>query len=352
MKRKIKVVTWGLGSMGSGIAKMILGKKGFTIVGAVDLDPNKVGKKLYEVLGVEANEDNSSIVTNNVEEVIKKGFADVCIIATASFTKVVFPQIKIAAEAGMNVVTTAEEMSYPRALDPELSDEMDRVAKENNVSILGTGVNPGFIMDLMVIALTGICETVDSINVARINDLACFGKAVMIEQGIGLKPKEFIEGVKNNTVAGHVGFIQSFGMFEEAFNVKFNDVTQEKEPILTSVPRSTDIVSVKPGEVAGCRQLGYANLRDKEFIRMEHPQQIRPELEEVATGDYITINGKPNLNLQIKPEIPGGIATIAICVNMIPHIINAASGLKTMLDLPIPRAIIGDVRDLVEDKKY
>ncbi|KZL90747.1 2,4-diaminopentanoate dehydrogenase [Clostridium magnum] len=352
MKRKVKVVIWGLGSMGSGIAKMILSKKGFTIIGAIDLDPNKVGKKLYEVLGVVENEDSSCIVTYNFKEFIKTDFADVCMIATASFTKVVFPQIKVAAEAGMNVVTTAEEMSYPRALDSELSDEMDRIAKENNVSILGTGVNPGFIMDLMVIALTGVCDTVEGINVARINDLACFGKAVMTEQGIGLKPKEFIEGVKNNTIAGHVGFIQSFGMFEEAFKIKFNGVIQEKEPILTSVPRSTDIVSIEPGEVAGCRQLGYAKLDGKEFITMEHPQQIRPEAETVKTGDYITINGTPNINLSIQPEIPGGIATIAICVNMIPHVINATSGLKTMLDLPIPRAIIGDVRDLVEDNNY
>lgn len=349
MKRKIRVVVWGLGSMGSGIAKMVLSKKGFTIVGAIDMDPKKAGKKLYEILGVPANEDNSCVITKNAEDVIKKGFADVCLLATASFTKVVFPYIKMAAEAGMNIVTTAEEMSYPRALDPELSDEMDKIAKKNKVSILGTGVNPGFIMDLVVIMLTGVCDTVESFNVKRINDLACFGKAVMVEQGIGLKPEEFVQGVKNDTIAGHVGFLQSFGMFEEAFGIKLKNIRQEKEPILTKVPRATDIVSVKAGDVAGCRQLGYADLDNKTFITMEHPQQIRPELENIETGDYITVNGTPNLNLQIKPEIPGGIATIAICVNMVPLVINSEPGLKTMLDLPIPRAIIGDVRDLVKD---
>lgn len=351
MKNKIKVVIWGLGSMGSGIAKMVLSKKGFQIAGAIDMDPKKVGKKLYEVLGAEPNEDNSCIVTKNADDVIKKGFAEVCLIATASYTKIVFPMIKKAAEAGMDVVTTAEEMSYPKALDPELSDKMDKIAKENHVSILGTGVNPGFIMDLVVIMLTGVCNTVDNLKVTRINDLGCFGKAVMDEQGIGMKPQEFKDGVKNNTVAGHIGFLQSFGMFEEAFNVKFNNVRQEKEPIITNVPRSTDIVSVKPGDVAGCRQLGYANLGDKVFVTMEHPQQIKPELENVNTGDYIKISGVPNLNLEIKPEIPGGIATIAICVNMIPLVMNSEPGLKTMLDLPVPRAIIGDVRDLVKDRK-
>ena len=347
MKNKVRVVIWGLGVMGSGIAKMVLSKKGFTIVGAIDIDPNKLGKKIYEVLGLEATEDNSCIITDNAEEIIKKGYGDVCIIATASSTKAVFPLIKLSAEAGMDIVTTAEEMSYPRALDPGLAYEMDKLAKENGISILGTGVNPGFIMDLVVIMLTGVCDEVDSLEVTRINDLSCFGRTVMEEQGIGLKVSDFVRGVEEDTITGHVGFRQSFGMFEEAFNIKLNDIREVKEPIVTNVPRSTDLVSVEAGDVAGCRHLGYANLGDKTFITMEHPQQIKPELENIETGDYITVNGIPKLEMQIKPEIPGGIATIAICVNMIPLVMNSEPGLKTMLDLPLPRAIIGDVRDLV-----
>lgn len=347
MNNKVRVVICGLGSMGSGIARMILNKRGFQIVGAIDMDTDKVGKRLYEVLNIDHDEENSVIITKDYSKILKKNFADVFLLATSSFTKTVFPFIKLAAEAGMNVVTTAEEMSFPKALDKELSEEMDRIAKENNVSILGTGVNPGFIMDYVVIMLTGVCESVESINVSRINDLSCFGRAVMMEQGIGLKKEDFIKGVKDNTIAGHVGFIQSFGMMEEAFNIKFDKVTQEKEPIISSIQRSTSIASVEPGHVAGCRQLGHGYWGNKIFVDMEHPQQIRPDLESIDTGDYINIKGDPNLNVQIKPEIPGGIATVAICVNMIPHVINSSPGLKTMLDLPIPRAILGDVRELI-----
>ena len=348
MKNKVRVIVWGLGLMGGGAAKMILGKKGFTITGAIDMDPNKVGKKLYEVLGLDKNEDNDVVICKDATEVIKEGAADIVLIATASFTKVVFPQIIMAAEKGINVVTTAEEMSYPVALDPELSAEMDRVAREHNVAILGTGINPGFVMDLLVIALTGVCEDVNSIKVSRVNDLACFGRAVMVEQGIGLTKEQFIKGVEDDSVAGHVGFIQSFGMFEQAFNMKFDRIEQTKEPIITTIPRSTDLVSVAAGDVAGCKQKGYAYVGDKLFVEMEHPQQIHPQMENVDTGDYINIEGTPNINLQIKPEIPGGIGTIAICVNMIPHVLNAAPGLKTMLDLPVPMAILGDVRDLIK----
>ena len=188
---EVRIISWGLGSMGSGIAKMIMGKKGMRLVGAIDLDPDKVGKKLYEVLETEPNGYNEIIVTNNPQDVIKKGEADIVMLATSSFTKKVFPMIKMSVEAGMSVITTAEEMSYPRASNPELSEMMDELATQNNVSILGTGINPGFIMDLYVIALTGVCEEVEKIKVSRINDLSPFGKAVMEEQGIGLSPEDF-----------------------------------------------------------------------------------------------------------------------------------------------------------------
>lgn len=348
MKENVKVILWGLGLMGQGMAKMICKKRGFSIVGAIDLDPSKVGKKLYELLEVERTENNDVVILDNPEEVIKEKAADVVLIATASFTKAVYPQIKFAAEKGINVITTAEEMSYPKALDPELSEDMDRIAKENGVSILGTGINPGFVMDYLVLALTGVCEDVENIRVSRINDLACFGKAVMEEQGIGLTKEEFVEGVENDSIAGHVGFIQSFGMFEEAFNLKFDKIAQTKEPIMANVERVTPLVSVKPGYVAGCKQMGYGYVNGELFVEMEHPQQVRPEMENLSTGDYITIKGTPEINLKNTPEIAGGVGTYAICVNMIPHVINSTPGLKTMLDLPIPVAILGDVRELIK----
>lgn len=93
---------------------------------------------------------------------------------------------------------------------------------------------------------------------------------------------------------------------------------------------------------------GYGTIEGELKIEMIHPQQVEPQLEGIHTGDYISIKGTPNINMAIKPEIPGGIGTIAMCVNMIPHVINARPGLKTMIDLPIPRAIMGDMRDLIE----
>jgi len=214
--------------------------------------------------------------------------------------------------------------------------------------ILGTGINPGFIMDYLVIVLTGVCEEITSLKISRINNLAPFGKKVMKEQGIGLKPEEFYKRVKDRTIEGHVGFIKSFGMFEEAFQIKLNKIEQKIEPIVTKEPRTTKLVSVKSGEVAGCKQQGFGYKNDQLFIKLEHPQQIIPEAENVETGDYILFEGVPNITLQIKPEIPGGIGTISLCINMIPHVLNASPGLKTLLDLPVPRAILRDVRELIK----
>jgi 2,4-diaminopentanoate dehydrogenase len=348
MRDKVNVILWGLGFMGQGMGKMILKKQGFKIVGAIDIDPNKVGKKLYDVLGVDKTEDNDVVIAGDPDEIIKEGAADIVMIATASFTKVVYPQIMKIVKNGINVITTAEEMSYPKALDPDLAKNMDKAAKEHNAVILGTGINPGFVMDYLVIALTGVCEEVDRIKVSRVNDLACFGKAVMEEQGIGLTKEQFVKGVEEDTIAGHVGFIQSFGMFEEAFNMKFDRIKQTKEPIITNVARATDLVDVNAGDVAGCKQMGYGYVGDEVFVEMAHPQQVKPEMENQGTGDYITIEGTPSINLANTPEIAGGIGTYAICVNMIPHVLNAAPGLKTMLDLPIPAAIMGDVRELIK----
>lgn len=344
----VKVIIWGFGAMGSGMAEMLLKKKGVEVVGVCDRNEARVNKSMYEVLGVERGDRPEVIIKENIEDVITEKCADVVLLATDSFTKNAFDKIKFCLEKKINVISTAEEMAYPMAQSPELSKEMDRIAKENGVTVLGTGINPGFIMDLLVIALTGACEEVQHIKASRINDLSPFGPAVMTEQGVGTTVDEFNKGVEDGTLAGHVGFPESINMIADAIGWEVSKIEQTKEPIISNVYRKTKYAEVQPGNVAGCRQMGYGYIGDELKIEMEHPQQILPEKEGVETGDYIWIKGTPNISMQIKPEIPGGIGTIAMCVNMIPHVINADPGLKTMLDLPVPRAIMGDMRELIK----
>jgi 4-hydroxy-tetrahydrodipicolinate reductase len=168
----------------------------------------------------------------------------------------------------------------------------------------------------------------------------------MEEQGVGITKEEFLAGVKNDTLSGHVGFPESVHMIADAIGWKVDKFEQQMDPIMTTVDRKSKYGFAKAGNVAGVNMRGQGYVNGEMKIDMKHPQQIEPEMEGTHTGDYIIIKGTPEVSMSIKPEVDGGLGTIAMCVNMIPHIINAAPGLKTMIDLPVPRAIMGDFRDL------
>jgi 2,4-diaminopentanoate dehydrogenase len=349
MRNNIKVAIWGFGAMGSGMAKMLLTKQGVDIVGVCDRHPDRVGKSMYEVLGAERGERPEVIINGNIEEVIAVGSCDVCLCATDSFTKNAFPRLKFVLEKKINVISTAEEMAYPQAQNPDLAAEIDRIAKENGVTVLGTGINPGLMMDLLVVCLTGCMTDVKHIEAKRVNSLSPFGHAVMEEQGVGITVEEFEKGVKDGTLAGHVGFAESVNMIADAIGWKVEKFEQQMKPIVTTVDRKAPYGFAAAGNVAGVNMTGQGWVDGEVKLDMIHPQQIEPEMEGTETGDYITIKGTPEVNMSIKPEVNGGLGTIAMCVNMIPHVINARAGLKTMIDLPVPRAIMGDMRTLIEE---
>ena len=347
--RNIRVAVWGFGAMGGGITKVLLQKTGVEITGVCDLHPNRVGKSIFDLLEVERGDRADVIVTSDIELALPEKSADVCILATDSFTKDVYPKLVKVLSHGINAISTAEEMSYPAAKEPELAREIDRVARAHGVTALGTGINPGLMMDLLAICLTGCMTRVDKVTCKRVNSLSPFGPLVMQEQGVGLTPEAFQEGVEKGELAGHVGFAESVGMISHALGWKIDEFSQQMAPILTEVDRKSPYGFASRGNVAGVNMTGQGYVEGRVMIDMIHPQQIEPELGGTHTGDYITLEGSPRVDMKIQPEVNGGIGTIAMCVNMIPHVINARPGLKTMIDLPVPHAIMGDMRDQVEE---
>lgn len=341
----VKTIIWGFGAMGQGIAEMLLKKKGVEIVGVCDLNPKIVGKEISSVLG----EGKSTVkISDNIDDVLEKN-ADVLFLATDSYTSKSYSKIVTALEAGVNVISTAEEMAYPFASEPELSKKINETAKKNNVTVLGTGINPGFVMDVLAISLSGAMTNVTGIEVKRVNSLSPFGKTVMEEQGVGISLNEFDERSNNHELAGHVGFKESVYMIADALGLELDDFQQQMKPIVTNVDRKSKFGEAKKGTLAGIDMSAQGRVKGKDFIVMNHPQQIEPEDEGINTGDYIILYGSPNIKMAITPEIEGGLGTIAVCVNMMPHVINASPGLKTMLDLPIPRAILGDIREKINE---
>ncbi|WP_423364437.1 2,4-diaminopentanoate dehydrogenase [Mycoplasma sp. P36-A1] len=343
----VKVIIWGFGAMGSGMASMLLKKKGVEIVGVCDAHPDRVGKDFKSVIN--ATSDHADVlISADIDSIVGKVDADVALIATDSFTAKAYDKIVKCLEAKLNVVSTAEEMAYPLANQPELAAKMDEIAKANGVSVLGTGINPGLIMDLLVLTLTGCMEEVDHITARRVNSLSPFGPAVMEEQGVGMPLDEFNEKNAKHELAGHVGFKESVNMIADGLGLKLENFEQQMKPIVTEVDRKSPYGFAAAGSLAGVNMTAQGTVDGKVMIDMQHPQQIEPQLGGVNTGDYIVLEGNPKVSMSITPEVDGGIGTIAMCVNMIPHTINATPGLKTMIDLPVPRAIMGDMRDLIK----
>ena len=344
--QNVKVIIWGFGAMGSGMAKMLLKKQGVDIVGAIDIG-EKIGKSMYEIIGVERG-DRTEVLVGTPREVIKERAADVVLCCTDSYVKNVFGKVKLVLENKMNVISTAEEMSYPKAQSPEYAKKLDEIAIHNGVSALGTGINPGLMMDLLVVTMTGCCESVEGIVSRRVNSLSPFGPTVMQGYGIGSTVDEFKDGVETGRLAVHVGLQESINMIADAIGWKVDKVTTSMNPIVTDIDRKSPHGFAAAGNVAGVAMKGYGYVDGEIKIEMDHPWQIEPEKVGIKTGDYVIIKGTPNINMVNSPEVPGGIGTIAMCVNMIPQIINARPGLRTMIDLPVPRAIMGDMRELID----
>jgi hypothetical protein len=330
----IKVAQWGTGEMGQGLLRFVLDRpKDLELVGTIVTNPTKVGKTVGELVG----RDCPVVMTADHEAVLAKK-PDVMLIATQSFLHEIDDQVVPSIEAGCDILCIAEKLAYPWASDPAWAERIDALAKKHAVSVLGTGVNPGFVLDALIILWTSALLRVDRIEAARVNDLSPFGPTVMKGQGVGTSVEEFTRGVADGTIVGHIGFPESIYLIAKAIGWQIDRIEETREPIVTHVLRSTPHVTVKPGDVAGCRQMGRGYSGDELKIELIHPQQIHPGMEGQDTGDYIKIYGDPDINMQNCPELPGGKGTIASTGNYIPLIGPAAAGMLTVIDMPLPRA--------------
>lgn len=328
---KVRVVQWGLGAMGCGITRLLMEREGIELVGAIS---HQDGQDAGEVAGL--GKKLGVTIRQDPEAVLGSVEADVLLMATHTFVKDVYPQIMAAVDKKMNVITTAEEMLYPQVRFPEETRRMDEAAKASGVSILGTGINPGFVLDTLILALTGPCFRVYKIFASRVNDLSPFGTTVMKWQGVGITAEEFEAGIKDGSIVGHVGFVESISMIADCLGWKLDEIREERFPKVSGVVRETPYITVQPGQTAGSTQIGYGIINGEKVITLEHPQEVRPELEGVQVKDVIRIEGEPKISLEIVPEIAGGLGTIAMLVNMIPHVLAAKPGVVTMKDLPLP----------------
>jgi 4-hydroxy-tetrahydrodipicolinate reductase len=340
MPRPVRVLVLGTGQMGSGIARLVAAKTGLELVGAFARRAERGGADLGEVLGISLHPALS--VSADLDESIRQAQPDVAIQATCSRLEDALGEINTLVRSGVRVISIAEQMAWPAAASPQRARDLHRLAHDNGAAVLGTGINPGFVLDLLIIALSGVCFDIRSIRARRVNDLSPYGPSVLQTQGVGLSPEAFRSGLEDGTVVGHFGFAESIHMIAAAVGWEIERVEETREPILSNVRRETSFVTVEPGQVAGCRHTAVAYRDGEVAISLTHPQQIHPGAEGLETGDYIEILGTPEVKLSGSPEIPGGQGTVALAVNMIPRVMAAAPGLYSMADLPVPAALLGD----------
>ncbi len=347
MPDALRVVVLGTGHMGCAISKLIRQKTGLELSGVYGRRPRPVPTDVGRAVGL--GEEIGIHVSNDLDRLLTSTKPHVAIHATCSHLRHAIGEVRTLLRHGVNVISIAEEMAYPVRASPQLAGEIHRLALAHDVTVLGAGINPGFVLDLLVILLTGVCHHVESIAARRVNDLSPYGPTVLRSQGVGLTEKDFADGVDDGSIVGHVGFPQSMAMIADALGWRIDRIEESRAPIVAKTRREAPGVTVEPGLTAGCLHTARAYRDEKPVITLVHPQQVQPEREGVRTGDYIDITGEPDVHFAGSPEIPGGTGTAALAVNMIPRVLDAGPGLKTMAELPVPAAIMGDARRLVGD---
>lgn len=325
----IRVLFYGLGPIGAAVARQVASRKGFQIVGAVDIDRAKIGLDLGQVIGLDKK--LRIRVTNDALGAIKAGKPDVAVLCTSSSLKKVMPQIEQVLGKKVAIVSTTEELSYPVGKNRALAKKIDALAKKAKVAVVGTGVNPGFAMDALPITLTGICERVDSIRVDRVQDARSRRLPFQQKIGSGLTKEQFAAKVKDGSVR-HVGLAESVQMIADSMGWKLDKVTDEIHPKIAETAVESELIAVDPGYVCGIIQDGIGYRKGKALVTLH----MEAYLGAPESFDAVTIEGNPRVTSKVAGGLHGDVATASITVNSIPKILRVAPGLRTMADMPIP----------------
>ena len=319
----------GLGPIGAAVARQLAVRKGFRIVAAVDIDPSKVGRDVGEI--AEIGKPVRVKITDNARKAARAAKPDIVVLCTSSSLKSVMPQVEELLKLRLPIVSTTEELAYPASRNRRLARQIDQMARKAKVAVLGTGVNPGFTMDALPIALTSVCEHVNRIEVRRVQDARVRRLPFQQKVGAGLTREQFEKQVALGSVR-HVGFAESIEMIADAMGWPLTRVTDEVRPWMAEEEVHSELLAVDPGYVAGISQEGIGYIGDEVKIHL----QLDAYMGAPESFDSVLIDGSPRIYSKIQGGIHGDIATASITVNSIPRVITAPPGLRTMRDMPLP----------------
>lgn len=326
----IHVIQLGAGALGRQVLQFLVNREGINVCGVVDLDPELIGRDI----GSLTDSSQAGIdVSASLQEALKKcdEKPDVAVITTVSSIEKLLPQVEQASEAGLHIVSTCEELIFPWKQHPEAAEKIDAICRNHGVACLGTGVNPGFLMDYLPAVFTSVAQHVESIQVERVQDASVRRVPFQQKIGAGLTHEEF-ENKKQDGSLRHVGLPESVDLIAHAMNWKLDENTETLEPVLAAGDISSGYKQIKKGAPSGVEQIGSGFTDGREVIRL----RFRAAVGEERSYDRITIKGIPNITTEIDGGLNGDTATCAITVNAIRSVIGCKPGLKTMLDVPVP----------------
>jgi hypothetical protein len=328
VKKKIRAIQYGVGPIGASIARLMRQKHAVEICGAIDTDPEKSGRDLGEVVGA-SDAPWGVKISADAKEVLEQA-ADVVIHSTSSSLPKVMDQLLACLEAESCVVSTCEELSYPYRTYPDLSAKLDAAAKDWGVALVGTGVNPGFVMDKLVVTLAAVSQHVEHAKALRIVDASKRRRPLQKKIGAGLTVEEFRAQVAAGVIK-HVGLPESVAMVADSLNLPVEEITETIEPVVATDRVQTEFLTVEPGQATGVHQIARGIGGGQELVYLELQMYVGAR----DPADTVELQGHPNISLVIPGGAHGDIATASVVVNSIPVILDAPAGLRTARDLPI-----------------
>jgi hypothetical protein len=327
VQKKIRVIQYGLGPIGIETAKLVTKKSAMEIVGAVDISKDLVGRDLGEILGLDKTLGVK--VTDNGKALFAKTRADVVLHTTGSRIRKIYPELEEIIQAGLNIISSSEELLFPLKENVELAKKVDNLAKEHKVTVLGTGVNPGFVMDALPLFLTVVCQDVKEIHMERIVDAGTRRYPLQKKVGAGMTTDAFYEKIGKKEL-GHVGLLESLYLVAEKLGMNFDNVIETIDPVVAVKAVKTQYFSLKPGDVAGIKHSVRGINKEEAIVTLDLRMFIGAE----DPHDSVHIVGTPEIKLRIEGGVAGDQATAAVLVNSVPVVVDARPGLATVKDLP------------------
>ncbi|MCX8193592.1 MAG: dihydrodipicolinate reductase [Nitrososphaeria archaeon] len=327
---KVKFAVYGIGPIGSLLARYGLERNWMELVAAFDIDPLKIGRDIGEVIGL--REKIGIIVEKDAREGLKKTRPDIVLHATGSYLDKIYKQIMDAVEIGADVISTCETLSYPYYRYPSLSQKLDDEAKKNDSTILGTGVNPGFLLDLLPAVMSSPCLKVEKIIARRILDASKRRESFRKKIGLGLEKSVFDEKIKNGELTAHVGYAESICLIADAIRLRLDSVEEHQEALIAEQKIEMNEIKVELGRVRGVRGYGLGLKDGKEVIKIEFIAALGVDEE----FEEIVIEGIPKIVWRNSYGTPGDQATVAMVLNYVPIVIESEPGLKIITQLRPP----------------